>query len=635
MAPGDWPMVELTGLDWFWILAFLLLMVGCGALFYRLAKRSQSDFFLAGRGLPWWLPAASVFATHTATDTPMWITGVIYEHGLRGVWLVALFSAWCAVSAIISSRIFRRSLAYSQAEWQSLRFSGLGSELMRGWMTGWAIFLNMFILGWVGMAMGKVCRVAFGWPEWWGLIIFSSVCAVYVLAAGYWGVIITDFQQGIIAFASIVITSIWGIVAAGGPSAIVTRLHEMGQGWRLDMFAFTDSGGAFPVAWFITILLFAFLGGVGMGTTIDWYAEAQRIQSARTVRDASYGLWSGTALILIRDSLWAIAVLGFFVMYPGIANRSEFELGWFRIGLEALPSGMVGFFFATILAIHFSTISSHLNLGALYATRDLYQHYVNPQAGEQRLVWVGRWSTLLLLIGSFVMGSMMEEITKWLIFALWLMAAGVWLPNLLQVIWWRFNAWGFLAAWIANLGTSWLVVWVLPAYKVIPQLPEYLQFWLLMGLGAAVFFPVTLLTKPEDMDHLVKFYVMTRPVGWWGPVRREAERRGLLPPAERGEAPRGFIRRRWTPEGANSWSREDVIAALLSFAAYLLLIVGGTLSLVGSTLGYVTLAAGAAAAALMYWVIDPKLRAVSTDYEEKQKQHLERLESITRWEKFG
>jgi Na+/proline symporter len=502
-------------------------------------------------------------------------------------------------------------------------------------MTGWAIFLNMFILGWVGMAMGKVCRVAFGWPEWWGLVIFSSLCAIYVLAAGFWGVVITDFQQGVIAFAAIAITSIWGIVAAGGPGAIVERLHEMGQSWRFDMFAFTDSTGAFPVAWFVTMLLFAFLGGVGMATTIDWYAEAQRIQSARSVRDASYGLWTGTALILVRDSLWAIAVLGFFVMYPNIANRGEFELGWFRIGFEFLPSGMVGFFFATILAIHFSTISSHLNLGALYATRDLYQHYVNPAASEQRLVWVGRVSTLFLLLGSFLLGTMMEEITKWLIFALWLMAAGVWLPNLLQVMWWRFNAWGYLAAWIANLGTSWLVVWVLPAYGVIPQLPDYLQFWILMGLGAIVFFPVTLLTPPENMDHLVKFYVMTRPVGWWGPVRREAERRGLLPAAPKEDAGKvgGLIRRSWTAEAADRWTREDVIAALLSFLAYVLLIIGGTLALLGSVTGYVTLVAGVATAALMYWVIDPKLRAVSADYEAKQKEYVERLEAIARWEK--
>jgi hypothetical protein len=295
---------------------------------------------------------------------------------------------------------------------------------------------------------------------------------------------------------------------------------------------------------------------------------------------------------------------------------------------------MVGFFFATILAIHFSTISSHLNLGALYATRDLYQHYVNPQASEQRLVWVGRLSTLGLLLGSFLLGAMMTEITKWLIFALWLMAAGVWLPNILQVVWWRFNAWGYLAAWIANLGASWLVVWVLPEYRIIPELPQYLQFWTLMGLGAIVFLPVTLLTRPENMEHLVKFYVMTRPVGWWGPVRREAERRGLLPPAPAPAVSRTrkLIRRAWTPEAADAWSHEDWFAAVLSMLGYLLIIVGGTLSLLGSVAGYVTLALGVGASALMYWVIDPKLRAVSADYEAKQKRYLERLESVVRWE---
>lgn len=522
-------MAQLAPLDWFWIIAFLVLMVGCGILFYRLGKRSESDFFLAGRGLPWWLPAASIFATHTATDTPMWITGTIYEHGLRGIWYVSLFPAWCAISAMVTTRVFRRSLAYTMAEWQTLRYGELGSELLRGWMAGWGIFLNMFVLGWVGMAMGKVCQMAFGWPTWVGLVVFSSVCAVYVMLAGYWGVVMTDFQQGVIAFGAIVLTSLWGIAAAGGPTAIVTRLQQMGEGWRLDPFAFTGFwSGDFPVAWFLTMLFFALAGGLGMGTTIDWYAEAQRIQSARSVRDASYSIWAGSAMVLVRNALWTVCALAFYVLYPALKDRREYEVGWFRLGFEYLPVGMVGFFFATILAIHFSTIATHLNLGALYASRDFYKHYINPHAGELKLVWVGRASSLVVLVCSFLLGLIMDEITRWLIFALWIMVAGVWLPNVLQVMWWRFNAWGYLSAWIANLGFSWLVVWILPAYKIIPNLPDYLQFWSLLGLGILVFLPVTLLTKPENMDHLVKFYVMARPIGWWGPVRREAERRGLL-----------------------------------------------------------------------------------------------------------
>ena len=92
-----------------------------------------------------------------------------------------------------------------------------------------------------------------------------------------------------------------------------------------------------------------------------------------------------------------------------------------------------------------------------------------------------------------------------------------------------------------------------------------------------------------------------------------------------------FIRREWTPEAADRWSREDWIAAGLSVASYLLFILGGVLSLLAVTLGYVLLAASALGAWAMYYVIDPKLRAVSSDYEKKQKEYVERLEQLTRW----
>jgi len=92
-----------------------------------------------------------------------------------------------------------------------------------------------------------------------------------------------------------------------------------------------------------------------------------------------------------------------------------------------------------------------------------------------------------------------------------------------------------------------------------------------------------------------------------------------------------FIRRQWTPDAADRWTREDFIAAVLSAASYLLIIVGGTLSLIGSVPGYIALVTGLGLAWLMYWVIDPKLRAISTEYERKQQAFIEHMEEITRW----
>ncbi len=628
-------MSNFTALDWFWTGAFLLLMLGGAFFFYRLARRSESDFFLAGRGLPWWLPASSVFSTHTATDTPMWVTGVIYAHGLRGLWYT-FFAAWTAVASFVSARIFRRSLAYTQAEWQVIRFDGLGAELLRGWMAGWQVFMNMFILGWVGMAMGKVGNLAFDWPIWVGLVIPTVLTAIYTMAAGYWGVVMGDFLQGIVAVFAIVLVSLVGVYAVGGPGELTGRLVEMGEAWRLDPLAFTGwLTGDFPVAWWLTMLVIAVVGGFGMGTSIDWYVEAQRIQSAKSVRDASYGLWAGGALTLVRNGFWAAGILGFFVMLPGLTSVGEYELGWFRIGFGLLPTGLVGVFFGAILAIHLSTISSHLNLGALYFTRDLFQRYLKPDADERTLVWVGRAATLVLLVGSFFYGLMMEEITQWLIFALWLMMAGIWLPNILQVVWWRFNAWGYLSAWMANLGVAWLVVWILPGFGVIPVLPDYVQFWVLMGLGALIFVPATLLMPAEGIDHLVKYYVMTRPLGWWGPVHREAERRGLVvrraaTPAN--ESRRPLIRRSWTPEAAEEWTREDWIAIILSPLVFALVMVGVAKLVLGQWGGaWLTLLA-VAGTLVIYWVIDPKLRAVSHEYEAKQAGYLDELEGNLQWE---
>ena len=629
--------VEFVALDWLWVGLFIGLMVLCGVVFYRLGKRSEADFFLAGRGLPWWLPATSVYATHTATDTPMWITGTIYHWGMRGIWY-PFFSAWCAISPFVSTRIFRRSLAMSQAEWQSLRYSGLGAELLRGWLAGWQTFMNMFVVAWVSAAMGKVCVYLFGWPPWIGIVLFTSICAIYVLSAGYWGVVMADFQQGLISFAVITLVSLWGIYEAGGPTGIVERMAELGQSWRLDPFHFDAfwglDGDKFYALDLITLLVMAIFGGLGMGNFIDWYPEAQRIQSARSVRDAAYSIWAGGLAAIFRNSFWAASILAFFVLFPNIGSQAEYEFGWFRLGFDYLPAGLIGMLFAAIIAIHLSTISTHLNLGALYATRDLYHHYVNPEADQQKLVQVGRISTLLLLIGSFILGLSMGSITAWLIFALWLQAAGIWVPSILQVLWWRFNSWAYLASWIANLAMSWLVVFVLPALGVLPELPDWANFWLLAILVAVIYVPVCFLTKPDDMDHLVRYYVQARPAGFWGPVKAEAIRRGLVP-ATKSHRDHGLFRRVWTPEEADMWTRHDVIAAALSAACYLLVAVGVAGTLLFEIWGFVCLAVSVVCAWAMFRIIDPKLKALSVAFEHAQEGYLEQMDRNTRWEGEG
>jgi len=93
-----------------------------------------------------------------------------------------------------------------------------------------------------------------------------------------------------------------------------------------------------------------------------------------------------------------------------------------------------------------------------------------------------------------------------------------------------------------------------------------------------------------------------------------------------------WIKKHWTPEEADNWTKEDYISFVLSPLIYILIAIGVAFSLLLRWYGWVILGISVILLVIMLKIIDPKLKAVSEDYEEKQKQYLEDLEKITRWE---
>ena len=93
-----------------------------------------------------------------------------------------------------------------------------------------------------------------------------------------------------------------------------------------------------------------------------------------------------------------------------------------------------------------------------------------------------------------------------------------------------------------------------------------------------------------------------------------------------------FIRRKWTPQSADDWRKEDWIAIILSAFSYFTLAIGSALSFLLLPVGFIILGVAIILIFLMYWVIDPKLRTISEEYEKKQKDYLQHLEEIQKWE---
>jgi hypothetical protein len=95
----------------------------------------------------------------------------------------------------------------------------------------------------------------------------------------------------------------------------------------------------------------------------------------------------------------------------------------------------------------------------------------------------------------------------------------------------------------------------------------------------------------------------------------------------------GWIRRKWTAHEADEWTKEDWIAVVLSPFCYILVTMGLALALFLKPLGFLLLGIGVVFTIIVFWVIDPKLSALSSSYEKRQREYLKELEQIQRWEK--
>ncbi|MCP4250451.1 MAG: Na+:solute symporter [bacterium] len=175
--------------------------------------------------------------------------------------------------------------------------------------------------------------------------------------------------------------------------------------------------------------------------------------------------------------------------------------------LTFLPHGLLGLVVASLIAAYMSTISSHLNWGSSYIVNDVWKRFIAPQASEVQLVWVGRASTVLLMIVAGVVALYLENALQ--AFGILLqIGAGTGLLFILRWFWWRINPFSELTAMVVSFGVAvGLVIWA----------PDSMAPWQRLLTGVAIttvaWMAVTLVTPADDRETLRNFYRLIRPGG--------------------------------------------------------------------------------------------------------------------------
>ena len=92
--------------------------------YMRRASGDVGEFFLSGRSVPWWLAGTSMVATTFGADTPLVVTGLIYNQGIAGNWLWWSFCLSGMLTVFFFAPLWRRANVLTDMEFAELRYSG-------------------------------------------------------------------------------------------------------------------------------------------------------------------------------------------------------------------------------------------------------------------------------------------------------------------------------------------------------------------------------------------------------------------------------------------------------------------------------------------------------------------------------
>jgi Na+/proline symporter len=191
-----------------------------------------------------------------------------------------------------------------------------------------------------------------------------------------------------------------------------------------------------------------------------------------------------------------------------------------------VPTGLLGFLIAGLLAAFMSNFAATVNAAPPYFVNDIYKRFINPNAAPRTYVRLSYLSSFaVVLVGAAIgwyVGSV-NSVVLWIVSGLW---GGYTASNALKWYWWRFNAYGYFWGMVTGIAGSLILPKLLPRISLVQGLLQAhpvnanvaLVFPLTFGLSVVGCLAGTWLTKPEDEEVLKDFYRRVRPWGFWNPI---------------------------------------------------------------------------------------------------------------------
>lgn len=464
-------------------IVYFLFMLGIGLVFFFRSKGGgEKDYFLGGRQMGAWVSALSAGASDMSAWVLMGLPASVYAAGMGQTWIAIGLAIGYALSWIFEApRLRRFSIAARDSitipQYLTNRFLS-GSKLLQ--LLCALIFLIAYTIYAASSikACGTLFHTVMNIDPNVAMYIAAFIIVAYTFLGGYSAVCWTDFFQGLLMLAALLIAPIFALV--------IINSGSMGQAAALPdgYFRFTNSwqGIVSGLGWG--------LGYFGMPHILIRFMS---IKSEKELRKSSVIGISWTLIILTMSV--AAGVVGR-IFLGEIQDSSTVFITMVRRIFPALVSGLL---LSAILSAAMSTADSQLLTSASAFASDVYKPMIRKNASDREMLWVSRLVVLAIaLVALFIASDPDSGTIMGLVENAWGVFGAAFGPAILLSLFWKRLTFAGTAAGIMA-GAAVDILWLIclsstGIYEIVPGFAA--------GLVAAVVVSLCGKKPGEDVEAL-------------------------------------------------------------------------------------------------------------------------------------
>ena len=438
---------------------YLAFMLGIGVYFFVKSKDGgEKDYFLGGRQMGPWVSALSAGASDMSAWVLMGLPASIYAFGIGQAWVAIGLAIGYAVSWTVEAPRLRRFTivandAITVPQYLTNRFVSKSKALQ---IICAIIFLAAYTIYAASSmkACGTLFHTVIGIDATLAMYLAAAIIVGYTFLGGFSAVCWTDFFQGMLMLAALLIAPIFALIVIKGGGAAESVADLPANYWNL-FSSWKD----------IVSGLGRGLGYFGMPHIIV------RFMSVRSDKDlkksAKIGITWNVLIVIFSVAAGCIGHL----LLGEISDSSTVFIQMVRMLFPALISGVL---LSAILAASMSTADSQLLASASAFASDVYKPVLRKgKASDKEMLWAGRFVVLAISVIAVLIASDPNSGTiMGLVENAWGLFGAAFGPAImLSLFWKRFNFEGAIAGIVTGAVVD--VLWLLclsstGIYEIIP-----------------------------------------------------------------------------------------------------------------------------------------------------------------------